>query len=56
MYVCMYVCTYKYIYIYIYICPRQLRPDLEAVSLAEWFERNHRPGVSKYLKSLFTED
>lgn len=32
---------------------RILRPELEAVSLDGWFEKNHDPGVSTYLKSLF---
>lgn len=35
---------------------RILRPDLEPVSLQGWFERNHDPGVSAYLRSLFTEE
>lgn len=35
---------------------RELRPDLEPVTLHGWFERNHAPGVSKYLKSLFSEE
>lgn len=35
---------------------RILRPDLEPVSLAGWFAKNHDPGVSTYLRSLFTED
>ena len=35
---------------------RLLRPDLEPVSLAGWFQKNHDPGVSCYLKSLFTPE
>lgn len=34
---------------------RQLRPDLEPVSLHGWFEKNHEPGVSVYLNSIFPE-
>jgi len=35
---------------------RILRPDLVPVSLEEWFRRNHDPGVSAYLKLLFTSE
>eukprot|EP00928_Gymnodinium_smaydae_P038551 TRINITY_DN26572_c0_g2_i1.p1 TRINITY_DN26572_c0_g2~~TRINITY_DN26572_c0_g2_i1.p1 ORF type:complete len:323 (+),score=24.13 TRINITY_DN26572_c0_g2_i1:58-969(+) len=34
---------------------RILRPELTPVSLHEWFLKNHDPGVSSYLKSLFSE-
>jgi len=33
-----------------------LRPELRPCSLEEWFERNHQPGVSAYLRSLFTPE
>eukprot|EP00438_Fugacium_kawagutii_P008498 Skav210950 [mRNA] locus=scaffold713:302670:306171:+ [translate_table: standard] len=33
-----------------------LRPDLEPVSLEGWFRKNHEPGVSCYLKSLFNDE
>lgn len=35
---------------------RILRPDLEPVSLHGWFMKNHEPGVSCYLKSLFSAE
>lgn len=35
---------------------RVLRPELEPVSLEGWFQKNHEPGVSCYLKSLFTPE
>eukprot|EP00418_Pyrodinium_bahamense_P069788 CAMPEP_0179080574 /NCGR_PEP_ID=MMETSP0796-20121207/36221_1 /TAXON_ID=73915 /ORGANISM="Pyrodinium bahamense, Strain pbaha01" /LENGTH=288 /DNA_ID=CAMNT_0020777931 /DNA_START=40 /DNA_END=907 /DNA_ORIENTATION=- len=35
---------------------RVLRPDLQPCSLEEWFEQNHHPGVSAYLRSLFTPE
>eukprot|EP00913_Durusdinium_trenchii_P002232 g2062.t1 len=35
---------------------KALRPDLIPVSLAGWFQKNHDPGVSCYLKSLFTPE
>lgn len=35
---------------------RILRPDLEPCSLQEWFEKNHDPGVSAYLGSLFSNE
>ncbi|CAJ1425516.1 unnamed protein product [Effrenium voratum] len=33
-----------------------LRPELDPVSLEGWFAKNHDPGVSCYLKSLFTTE
>lgn len=33
-----------------------LRPELLPCSLEEWFEKNHDPGVSKYLASLFSPE
>lgn len=35
---------------------RILRPDLTPVSLPEWFLRNHEPGISSYLKSIFSPE
>lgn len=35
---------------------RALRPDLEPCTLEEWFEKNHEPGVYRYLSSLFTPE
>lgn len=33
-----------------------LRPDVEPVTLNGWFEKNHDPGISKYLTSLFDSE
>lgn len=33
-----------------------LRPDLTPCTLPQWFEKNHDPGVSAYLGSLFTKE
>jgi len=35
---------------------RVLRPDLTPVSIDEWFELNHNPGIGEYLKSLFSPE
>eukprot|EP00933_Yihiella_yeosuensis_P074675 TRINITY_DN83663_c0_g1_i1.p1 TRINITY_DN83663_c0_g1~~TRINITY_DN83663_c0_g1_i1.p1 ORF type:complete len:349 (-),score=76.74 TRINITY_DN83663_c0_g1_i1:52-1098(-) len=34
---------------------RILRPELTPVSLHDWFMKNHEPGISSYLKSLFSD-